>query len=369
MIAIVTGSGGLIGSEAVRQLSRLDYRVIGIENDMRAHFFGPDASTNRVSNALAEEFPNFQRESLDIRDREGVEWLFESVCRRGVSPEIIIHTAAQPSHDWAATDPHTDFGVNANGTLNLLEAARAYCLDATFIHCSTSKVYGDTPNRLPLRMDGTGKRYDLHRSHHFYDGITPEMSIDQSLHSLFGASKLAGDVLVQEYGRYFGIPTVCFRPGCLTGPSHQGAKLHGFLSYLMRCVVTQEPYTVFGYDGLQVRDNIHATDLVSAFLAFHKSPRIAAVYNLGGGRRNACSMQEAIALCEGIAGKLLDVRYQQEPRVGDHKWFIGAEAPFMGHYPTWDYSYTLEDTLREIHDHNVERWLAPGPGVESERYR
>lgn len=364
-VAIVTGSGGLIGSEAVRQLARLDYQVIGIENDMRRKFFGPEASTAEVTNGLVDEFTNFQLVPIDMRDAEGVLWVFEQ--QRKGKIDLVIHTAAQPSHDWAAKDPQVDFGVNANGTLNVLEATRRHSPEATFIHCSTSKVYGDTPNRLPLEVKGP--RLDLPWGHEFYNGITPAMSIDQSLHSLFGASKLAGDVLVQEYGRYFGTPTVCFRPGCLTGPGHQGAELHGFLSYLMRCVVTERPYTIFGYGGLQVRDNIHASDLVSAFLAFHVNPRVAAVYNLGGGRRNSCSMLEAIAACEGIAGKQFHPSFESEPRIGDHKWFIGSEAQFMTDYPSWNYRYTLEDTLREIYDHNVEGWLAPGGGVETERYR
>ena len=279
--AIVTGSGGLVGSESVRHLVRCGFRVLGLENDMRASFFGPAASTGHVTRRLVDEYPDeFEWHGLDIRDADGVMGLF---ARHARDIELVVHAAAQPSHDWAASDPLTDFTVNANGTLGLLEAARTHCLDATFIFLSTNKVYGDAPNRLPLiELDS---RLELPQDHPWYRGVDTDMSIDHCMHSLFGVSKAAADLMVQEYGRYFDMPTVCFRCGCLTGPSHAGAKLHGFLSYLMRCTITGEPYTVFGYGGKQVRDNIHSADLVRAFDAFHRSPRRAAVYNLGGGAR------------------------------------------------------------------------------------
>ncbi|MGH8974970.1 MAG: NAD-dependent epimerase/dehydratase family protein [Acidimicrobiia bacterium] len=301
-VALVTGSGGLIGSESVRYFAQQGYDVIGVDNDMRAYFFGPEASTAPVTAALVREVDGFRAVDLDIRDRDGVESL---MTRHGSTIELVIHTAGQPSHDWAAREPHTDFGVNAVGTLNLLESARRSCPDATFIFTSTNKVYGDLPNELPLIELET--RLELPEDHRWYKGIDLDMPIDRSIHSLFGASKLAADVLVQEYGRYFGMPTVCFRGGCLTGPQHAGAELHGFLAYLMHCTVTRKPYTIHGYGGKQVRDNIHATDVVQAFHAFHRQPKVAAVYNLGGGRRSNISMLEAIDACQCIAG--LELRY------------------------------------------------------------
>jgi CDP-paratose 2-epimerase len=350
---IVTGSGGLIGSAAVERFVAEGYAVIGVENDMRARFFGPDASTARTTQRLLRELPEFRHEELDIRDAEGVERLFRRV---GSELDAVVHTAAQPSHDWAASDPQTDFAVNANGTLNLLEATRRVKPDATFIFTSTNKVYGDTPNRLPLQ--DLGERLDLPTDHPYYGGIDTSMSIDSSKHSLFGVSKAAADLMVQEYGRYFDMPTVCFRGGCLTGPAHAGARLHGFLSYLMKCVVTGEPYTVYGYDGKQVRDNIHSDDVVSAMAAFHRAPRAAAVYNLGGGREANCSMREAIAACERISGNRLNWTLSDEARIGDHRWWISDLGEFRRDYPEWNLRYDLETTLREIHDANVEYWTA-----------
>ena len=267
--AVVSGSGGLIGSESVKYLVEAGWDVIGLENDMRARFFGPEASTAAVTASLEADYPEFASMEVDIRDTDGVDHAFRDAPGR---IELVIHTAGQPSHDWAAREPLTDFGVNATGTLNLLEATRAHAPDAPFVFCSTNKVYGDTPNRLPLEELET--RYELPESHRFHQGIDTSMSIDSSTHSLFGVSKAAADLLVQEYGRYFGMPTVCFRGGCLTGPQHAGAELHGFLAYLMRCTVTGTPYTVFGYSGKQVRDNIHSADLVACFMEFHRAPRV-----------------------------------------------------------------------------------------------
>jgi CDP-paratose 2-epimerase len=352
-IAIVTGSGGLIGSEAVRHFSGLGFDVVGIENDMRARFFGPEASTSHVTEALREELPAFRSVDLDVRDADGIARLF---AENGARIELVIHTAAQPSHDWAASDPVTDFSVNATGTLNLLEAARRECPEASFIFCSTNKVYGDLPNQLPLIE--LEQRLELPDDHRWYRGIDVEMPIDRSTHSLFGVSKAAADLLVQEYGRYFQMPTVCFRGGCLTGPQHAGAKLHGFLAYLMKCTVTGDPYTVFGYGGKQVRDNIHCNDVVRAFESFHRAPRMAAVYNLGGGRMSNVSMLEAIEMCERIAGRELEWTLSDRARIGDHRWWISDLAAFEEDYPDWSLNYGIEDTLQEIHDANVERWIS-----------
>jgi CDP-paratose 2-epimerase len=352
-VAIVTGSGGLIGSATVRRFAAAGFDVVGIENDMRARFFGEEASTAGNTRALVEACDSFHSVDLDVRDREGVERLFAKHAR---TVELIVHTAAQPSHDWAASDPHTDFTVNANGTLNLLQAAREHAPDATFVFTSTNKVYGDLPNRLPLVETGT--RLELPEGHRWHEGIDTTMSIDRSVHSLFGVSKAASDLLVQEYGRYFGMPTVCFRGGCLTGPQHAGAQLHGFLAYLMRCVVTGTPYTVFGYGGRQVRDNIHCDDVVSAFAAFHANPRPAAVYNLGGGRASNVSMIEAITLCEQIAGRELDWTLSERARVGDHRWWVSDLAAFEHDYPSWSLTHDVRSVLREIHDANAERWEA-----------
>jgi CDP-paratose 2-epimerase len=354
--AIVTGSGGLIGSESVAHFVELGLDVLGLENDMRASFFGLEASTARTTDSLLSRYPEaFRLLAIDIRDREAVERVFADAGQ----VELVIHAAAQPSHDWAASDPHTDFEVNALGTLNLLEATRRHADGATFVHCSTNKVYGDLPNSLPLIE--LPQRLDLPEDHPFYEGIDTSMSIDQSTHSLFGVSKAAADLLVQEYGRYFGLPTVSFRGGCLTGPNHAGAMLHGFLSYLMRSTVRGERYTVFGYGAKQVRDNVHSADLVAAFAAFHRSPRAGgAVYNIGGGRACNCSMLEAIELCQQIAGRELDWTLSAEHRLGDHRWWISDLRPFVGDYPGWSPTRGLEDILREIHDQNAERWLAGG---------
>jgi len=352
-VAIITGSGGLIGSEAVEHFVAQGYDVVGLENDMRASFFGPEASTAHVTERLVETQSGFESREVDIRDREAVDKAFRE---RAGQIELIVHTAAQPSHDWAASDPQTDFGVNANGTLNLLEAARAHAPEATFVFCSTNKVYGDTPNHLPLEEHE--KRLELPESHPYFGGIDTSMSIDHSTHSLFGVSKAAADLLVQEYGRYFDMPTVCFRGGCLTGPQHAGAQLHGFLAYLMKCTVTGTPYTVFGYGGKQVRDNIHSADLVACFQAFQRAPRVAAVYNMGGGRRSNCSMLEAIDVCERISGRELQRELSDDNRIGDHRWWISDVSDFEADYPDWQPRYGIDEILQEMYEQNVERWLA-----------
>ncbi|MEO6858640.1 MAG: NAD-dependent epimerase/dehydratase family protein [Solirubrobacteraceae bacterium] len=352
--AIVTGSGGLIGSEATTHFIRAGYDVIGIENDMRARFFGPDASTRPTTERLQGELGTaFRSLELDIRDREGLERIFTEQAH---DLELVIHTAAQPSHDWAASDPQVDFGVNALGTLNVLDATRRHAPEATFVFCSTNKVYGDRPNSLPLVTQD--QRLELPEEHRFFNGIDTSMSIDASTHSLFGVSKAAADLLVQEYGRYFGLPTVCFRGGCLTGPSHAGTRLHGFLSYLMRCTMTGESYTVYGYGGRQVRDNIHSADFVAAIDAFHRAPQAGAIYNIGGGRASNCSMLEAIALCEELSARPLNWQLSEESRIGDHRWWISDLEPFRRDYPDWQIHYDVPRILQEIHDSNAERWLA-----------
>jgi len=350
--AVVTGAGGLIGAECVREFVRRGFDVIGLDNDMRRRYFGPAASTQAVIDALVTTLPEYRHVAADIRDEAAVDAIFSGAR----DLELVVHAAAQPSHDWAASDPRTDFGVNAVGTMNLLEATRCHAPDATFVFMSTNKVYGDLPNGLPLVELET--RLELDPAHPYAaEGIDDSMSIDRSMHSLFGVSKAAADLMVQEYGRYFGMPTVCFRGGCLTGPAHAGAQLHGFLSYLMRCAATGEPYTVFGHGGKQVRDNLHCADVVAAFLAFHAAPQAGAVYNLGGGRRSNCSVLEAIGLCELITG--LEVTWQLEPtaRMGDHMWWISDLRPFQADYPAWEVRRGVEAILREIHDHNAERWL------------
>jgi CDP-paratose 2-epimerase len=350
-IAIVTGSGGLVGSESVRHFVEAGYEVVGIENDMRARFFGAEASTARQTRRLLDAYESFRSVDLDIRDREGVDRLFETLAH---DLELVIHTAAQPSHDWAASDPQTDFTVNANGTLNLLESTRRHQPEATFVFTSTNKVYGDRPNSLPLVELET--RLDVPEDHEYHAGIPISMPIDSSLHSLFGASKAAADLLVQEYGRYFEMPTVCFRGGCLTGPNHAGTRLHGFLSYLMRCTVAGEHYTVHGYGAKQVRDNIHSADLVRAFAAFHEAPRRGAVYNIGGGRESNCSMLEAIDCCQQIAGRELDWSLDPNPRRGDHRWWISDLDEFRRDYPAWGLEYGIEKILCEIYEQNLESW-------------
>jgi CDP-paratose 2-epimerase len=341
---IVTGSAGLIGSETVQHFAREGARVVGIDNDMRAHFFGAEASTRKTRDSLVHKIPNYEHHDLDIRDAKGVMKLFK---QHGAKIAAIVHTAAQPSHDWAARDPQADFTVNANGTLNLLEAARNCCPEAPFVFTSTNKVYGDTPNRLPLLE--LEKRWEIPSDHEYEPGISETMSIDYTKHSLFGASKAAADILVQEYGRYFGMPTVCFRGGCLTGPAHAGTELHGFLSYLMICTVSGRPYRVFGYKGKQVRDNIHSFDLVEAFAEFIRAPRAGEVYNIGGSRHSNCSMLEAIDLCEEISGRKLPWNYEETNRIGDHIWWISDVRKFQQHYPNWKFRYGLREVLDEIY--------------------
>lgn len=352
-IAVITGAGGLIGSEAVLHLVGIGYDVVGVDNDMRRVFFGDHASTSwNVSKMKSTLGGSYRHHELDIRDRAGILQLFKAL---GSDIAVVIHTAAQPSHDWAVREPFTDFDINAVGTLNLLESTRLFAPDATFIFTSTNKVYGDRPNSLPLVERDT--RWEIDASHPYADGIREDMSIDVTTHSLFGASKTAADVLVQEYGRYFDMPTACFRGGTLTGPMHSATELHGFLAYVMRCAMTGTPYTIFGYQGKQVRDAIHSADLISAFDCFIKSPRVAEVYNIGGGRYSNASVLEAITLAEKISGEPMDVSYSDANRIGDHIWWIGSNARFQGHYSEWHLKYDVESILTEIHAMNQDRWV------------
>jgi CDP-paratose 2-epimerase len=352
-VVVVTGSGGLIGSEAARHFASLGLEVVGVDNDMRKVFFGAEASTAWNASKLAEELgSSYTHVDLDIRDRVAVDQLF---AKYGSAIELVVHCAAQPSHDWAARDPFTDFDVNAGGTLAVLEATRTHCPEATFIFTSTNKVYGDTPNRMPLVELET--RYELPEDHEYFNGITESMSIDATLHSVFGASKVAADIMVQEYGRYFDMHTSCFRGGTLTGPQHSATELHGFLGYLMKCAMSGTHYTVHGYKAKQVRDAIHSSDLVSAFEQVWRAPRLGGeVYNIGGGRYSEVSMREGIAMCEEITGREMSWSYSETNRIGDHMWWVGSNARFESHYPEWQQHYDVRRILEEMHEANTERW-------------
>lgn len=350
-ICLVTGSAGLIGSEACKFFHEKGFMIVGFDNDMRKYLFGAEASTEWNKNKLERNLKNYRHYNLDIRNTHEIEKIFKEY---GNHIKVIIHTAAQPSHDWAAKEPYTDFSINATGTLNLLESARQFCPDATFIFTSTNKVYGDTPNFLPLIEQG--KRFEIDSTHkYFKNGIDESMSIDQTKHSLFGASKVAADIMVQEYGRYFGMRTAVFRGGCLTGPAHSGTELHGFLAYLVKCAMTKRPYTIFGYKGKQVRDNIHSSDLINCFWEFFQKPRIAEVYNIGGGRFSNCSMIEAIDMIDEISGRKLDYTLKEENRIGDHIWWISDVSKFKNHYPNWTHRYDMRRILEEIISATLER--------------
>jgi CDP-paratose 2-epimerase len=350
-IAIVTGSSGLIGSETVRFVHGHGMTVVGIDNNLRKYFFGEDGSTEWQTRQLLSSLKNFRHHPTDIRDQDGINQIFREF---GKDISLVVHTAAQPSHDWAAREPVTDFSVNATGTMNLLEATRLHSPEATFIFTSTNKVYGDTPNDLPLIEEPT--RWECDPKHAFArHGIDESMSIDQSKHSLFGASKVAADVLAQEYGRYFGMKTGIFRGGCLTGPGHSGAELHGFLAYLVKCLVIGRPYTIYGYKGKQVRDNIHSSDLVSAFWHFHQQPRAGAVYNIGGARHSNCSMLEAIRMAEEMTSRKLSFTISGQARAGDHIWWISDVRKFQNDYPAWEFQYDIRSIIEEIVEATTER--------------
>ena len=348
MKTLVTGSSGLIGSEVSLFFASQGAQIHGVDNNQRAAFFGPQGDTRWNQSRLQKQIPNFQHHELDIRDRQGVIDLVASI-----SPDVIIHTAAQPSHDRAAAIPFDDFDTNAVGTLNLLEAARRACPEAPFVHMSTNKVYGDRPNTITLQELAT--RWD-YADANYEHGIAETFSIDQSKHSLFGASKVAADVMVQEYGRYFNMPTCCLRGGCLTGPNHSGVELHGFLSYLVKCNLEGREYKVFGYKGKQVRDNIHSEDVARFMWEFCQAPRIAEVYNLGGGKQNSCSILEAFEIAESFTGKKQVYSYVEENRIGDHICYYSDLRKMKSHFPAWDITISLTETIRQI----VEAWKTRG---------
>jgi CDP-paratose 2-epimerase len=340
MKVLITGSCGLIGSEAVRYYDKRAEIVIGVDNNMRAEFFGPDGDTTWMRKRLEVECSNYKHVSLDIRGREKIAELIEEI-----KPELIIHCAAQPSHDLAAQVPYVDFEVNAVGTLNLLEATRKLVPDAVFIFMSTNKVYGDAPNKIKLKELKTRWDYDQKC---YANGIPESFSIDQSTHSLFGASKIAADILVQEYGRYFDMKTVAFRGGCLTGPAHSGVELHGFLAYLFRAVRNGTHYTIYGYKGKQVRDQIHSVDVIRAFDEFYKNPRCGAVYNLGGGKNNTVSVLESIDRVEQLLGKKIDYDYSEQNRIGDHICYYSDLTNMITDYPNWSITRSIDDIFEEL---------------------
>ena len=341
MIALVTGSQGLVGSESVKFLINKGLNVIGIDNDSRKYFFGKEASTENVKKELL-KYKQYKHKSIDIRSYNGLEKIFKEYGKNII---LIIHAAAQPSHDWAIKEPHTDFNINAVGTLNLLELTKIYSNQAVFIQVSTNKVYGDTPNRLPLKETQT--RYEIDTSHNYYNGIDETMSIDNSTHSLFGVSKCAGDLLAQEYGRNIGLKTGIFRAGCITGPNHAGAELHGFLNYLVKANIEKIPYTIYGYKGKQVRDNIHSYDLVNCFWHFYELPKNGEVYNIGGGRDNSCSILEAIKIIENYTKVQMNYNIKEQNRIGDHQWYISNISKLYTHFD-WKIKYTLKETIEEI---------------------
>ncbi len=343
-VLIVTGSAGLIGSEAINFFAPQFDVVIGIDNNLREYFFGEEASVTWNINRLSNQYQQYKHESVDIRDIESLKVIFQTYAS---SVKLIIHAAAQPSHDWSATEPLTDFSINATGTVNMLELTRKFCPEAVFIFTSTNKVYGDSPNLLPLVEEHT--RWEIAKTHPYYSkGINEGMRIDQCKHSLFGASKLSADLMVQEYGKYFGLKTGVFRAGCLTGPNHSGTILHGFLSYVVKCALTGEKYTVFGYKGKQVRDNMHSYDLINMFQQFYSAPGSGEVYNVGGGRFANCSVLEAIEICEKMSGNKVNYAYSPNNRIGDHIWYISDTSKFEDHYPLWKPTYDLATTINEI---------------------
>lgn len=340
---LITGSSGLIGGESVKFFHGKGFEIIGIDNNMRAYFFGNEASTEFNLVNIKKHYTEFEHYNIDIRERGLLKKLFMTYNK---DIKLIIHAAAQPSHDWAAKEPFTDFDINAVGTINMLEYYRQYCPDAVFIYTSTNKVYGDTPNSLPLKE--LEKRWEIEPTHKFKNGIDESMSIDNSKHSLFGASKLSADILVQEYGKYFDLKTTVFRGGCLTGPMHSGTELHGFLAYLIKCIKEKRKYKINGYKGKQVRDNIHSYDLVNAFYHVYKNPRIGEVYNIGGSRHSSISILEAIEKIEKLTGKKAITEYVDKAREGDHIWYISDVSKFKKHYPDWKYTYDIDMILKDM---------------------
>jgi CDP-paratose 2-epimerase len=359
-IALVTGSAGLIGHQSCLFFSKKGFKIVGIDNDMRSYFFGAESSTKNTANSLKSDLKDYDHYNIDIRDYNGIENIFK---KYNTDIEIVIHTAAQPSHDWAAKDPLTDFTVNALGTINLLEFTRRFCPKATFIFTSTNKVYGDRPNYLDLvelemRYEIDPKSYKINDFIGNDGGINELMSIDNTKHSIFGSSKVAADIMCQEYGKYFDMNVGVFRGGCLTGPNHAGSELHGFLSYLVKCVVHNKPYTIFGNKGKQVRDNIHSLDLVNMFWHFFQNPKKGEVYNAGGGRENSTSILEAIDTINNISGKQWNnFTISEIPRIGDHIWYISDITKFKKDYPNWNITITLDETIKQMIDHEKNNFL------------
>ena len=338
---LITGSGGLVGSEAVKFFCELGFEVMGIDNDSRGYFFGKNGSTKQITEFLLGKYKGFSSFDFDIRENDNLKSLFKEN-----KFDFIIHAASQPSHDWAAKEPITDFTINAVGTLYLLENFRLYNSQAVFIFVSTNKVYGARPNSLPfVELEN---RYEINPGHSLYDGINETMSIDNTLHSLMGASKTAADILTQEYGKYFNLQTGIFRAGCITGPAHRGTEEHGFLNYLVKCILNKKRYTIFGYKGKQVRDNIHVSDLINAFYYFYQSPHLGEVYNIGGGRYSNCSLLEAITMIENLLGHKAEYDYMDKPRLGDHIWYISDYSKFKDHYPKWEIKHDLKSIIDEI---------------------
>lgn len=345
-LAIITGSTGLVGSETVNFFHDKGFNVIGIDNNLRKFFFGKSSSTNWIKTKLIKRNKNFENFNIDIRNFKGLEKIFKKYRKR---ISVIIHCAAQPSHDYGKNFPFLDFNINATGTLNLLELTKKFCPDAPFIFMSTNKVYGDNPNNLKIHEQKT--RWELKKTDKNYKGIKENFSIDNATHSFFGVSKTYADLIVQEYGKNIGLKTVCFRGGCITGPNHSGASLHGFLSYLVKSSLSQRKYNLIGYKGKQVRDNLHSNDLVSCFWEFYKKPRAGEVYNMGGGRHSNCSITEALDLTEKIANVKIKRKIIKTPRVGDHIWYISDTSKFKKHYPKWKQKYNTKKIIEELIDH------------------
>ncbi|MDC3391143.1 NAD-dependent epimerase/dehydratase family protein [Candidatus Pelagibacter sp.] len=342
-ICVVTGSNGLVGSESVRFFSSKKFKVVGIDNNLRKFFFGKNGDTTWVKKKLNNELKNYTHYNYDIRDKNKISNIFKKYSK---DIKIIIHCAAQPSHDWAYQNPQLDFETNANGTLNLLQNFHKYCPKSVFINLSTNKVYGDNPNKLNLIEKKL--RYELPKKHEYFYGIDEKMSIQNCVHSLFGVSKLSADLMVQEYGKNFSLKTVSFRAGCLTGPMHSSAELHGFLSFLVKQIINKKKYKIFGYKGKQVRDNLHSFDLVNAFWNFYKSPRYGEIYNIGGSRKSNCSVLEAIEIIEKLSGIKANFSVLKDNRVGDHKWWISNVKKFKKHYPNWMIKYNIEKVIKDI---------------------
>jgi len=342
-LVLITGSSGLVGSESVSFFSDKGFDVVGVDNNLRKFFFGNDGSTHRIKNSLLKENKKFKHYSTDIRNYLALEKIFKKYKKK---ISLIIHCAAQPSHDYGKNFPIIDFDVNAKGTLNLLELTKKYCYDAKFIFMSTNKVYGDNPNRIELKEKNS--RWEVSNKSQYFNGIKEEFSIDHCTHSFFGASKTYADLIVQEYGKNVGLNTVCFRGGCITGPNHSGAKLHGFLSYLVKLSLKEKKYSIIGYKGKQVRDNLHSNDLVNCFWQYYKKPRKGEVYNIGGGRNSNCSINEALDLVEKIKNISIKREYLKNPRVGDHIWYISNLDKFKKHYPKWNQKYDTKKIIDEL---------------------